>query len=214
MKTSAFRESLAQWFGLKAPVLWLLQRFLMLWVKAAVLPGDLDELGIDCERPVCYVLDLDGLSNSLILRDVCHELGLPDSGGEIRGTRLELPATIYMRRLSGVLVRRADPRISPETKRIADAYAEGEIDDVQFVPVSIQWGRSPQKEESLLKLLFSDSWSIAGRLRKFMIILIHGRNMYVQFSRPISLREKFPRDEYDDRSVAVAHSSRPFSSRT
>ncbi len=201
MKTSSIRESFSQWFGLKAPAQWVLQRFLMLWVKASVLPGDLDELGIDRERPVCYVLDLDGISNSLILRDVCHEMGLPDSGGEIQGTDLELPATVYMRRLSGVLVRRADPRISPQTTRIAEAYAAGDVDDVQFVPVSIHWGRAPQKEESLLKLLFSDSWSIAGRLRKVMIILIHGRNMYLQFSKPISLREQFPRDEYDDRSV-------------
>ncbi|MFK8032135.1 MAG: glycerol-3-phosphate 1-O-acyltransferase PlsB [Gammaproteobacteria bacterium] len=198
---SGFKESLEQWFGLKAPFLWLVQRILMLWVKATILPADFDELGIDSDRPICYVLDLDGVSNSLILRDVCHELELPDSGGVIQGTERELPATIYLRRLSGVLVRRADPRISPQTKKIAQAYADGDLEDVQFVPVAIHWGRKPEKEESLVKLLFSDSWSIAGRLRKIMIILIHGRNMFVQFSRPVSLRDQFPQGDFDDRSV-------------
>ncbi len=198
MNSPVLREFSA---SVKAPFLWLLQRVIMLWVKATVLPAEFDELGIDSDRPVCYVLDLDGVSNTLVLRDVCHELGLPDSGGLIKGTEKELPATIYLRRLSGILVRRADPRISIETKQIAKAYEDGEIDDVQFVPVAIHWGRKPEKEESLLKLLFSDSWSIAGRLRKLMIVLIHGRNMYVQFSKPISLREQFPHNEYDDRSV-------------
>ncbi|MEM7082205.1 MAG: glycerol-3-phosphate 1-O-acyltransferase PlsB [Pseudomonadota bacterium] len=200
MSSSVFRES-SQWFGLKAPFLWLVQRILMMWVKATVLPADFDEVGIDATRPVCYVLDLDGVSNALILRDVCHEMGLPDSGGLIQGTDRPLAATIYLRRLKGLLVRRADPRISQEIRDIAQAYAEGALADVQLVPVTIHWGRAPQKEESLLKLLFSDSWSIAGRLRKLMIILIHGRNMYVQFSRPVAIAEVFPREEYTDRSI-------------
>ncbi len=69
--------------------------------------------------------------------------------------------------------------------------------DVQIVPVSLFWGgRSPDKEKSLVKLLLSDTWSVAGRLQKFLIILVHGRNTYVQFNQPLSLRQVV--DEYRD----------------
>ncbi|MGK0525383.1 MAG: glycerol-3-phosphate O-acyltransferase, partial [Pseudomonadales bacterium] len=61
--------------------------------------------------------------------------------------------------------------------------------DVQIVPVSLFWGRSPDKERSLVKLLLSDTWSVAGRLQKFLIILMHGRNTYVQFNKPLSLKQ-------------------------
>jgi glycerol-3-phosphate O-acyltransferase len=65
---------------------------------------------------------------------------------------------------------------------------------VQIVPVSLFWGRSPDKEKSLVKLLLSDTWSVAGRLQKFLIIMLHGRNTYVQFNQPLSLKQVI--DEY------------------
>jgi glycerol-3-phosphate O-acyltransferase len=67
-------------------------------------------------------------------------------------------------------------------------------EDVQIVPVSLFWGRSPDKEKSVVKLLLSDTWSVAGRLQKFLIILVHGRSTYVQFNQPLSLKQVI--DEY------------------
>jgi len=60
--------------------------------------------------------------------------------------------------------------------------------------VSLFWGRSPDKEKSLVKLLLSDTWSVAGRLQKLLIIMVHGRSTYVQFNQPLSLKQVV--DEY------------------
>ena len=45
--------------------------------------------------------------------------------------------------------------------------------DVQLVPVSLFWGRSPEKEKSWLKLLLSDGWSVPSHLKQLFIILWH-----------------------------------------
>jgi len=59
--------------------------------------------------------------------------------------------------------------------------------DVQLVPVSIFWGREPDKETSLFKLLFSDAPG-AGAMRKFFIILFNGYNVLVSFGLPLAFR--------------------------
>ncbi|NNF16807.1 MAG: glycerol-3-phosphate 1-O-acyltransferase PlsB [Gammaproteobacteria bacterium] len=181
--------NLNNWLGLKKPMLWVAQRLLMLWVKPRVVPDSLVDFGIDPQRPLCYVLDLDGISNLLVLKEICKQSGLPDPTDPLPGFTDDVHAIIYMRRLRGVLVRRADPRISANLQTILDDFDAQVHGDVQFVPVSLFWGRAPQKEESLVKLLFTDNWSIAGRIRKFMIILLHGRNTLVQFSPPLSLND-------------------------
>ena len=37
--------------------------------------------------------------------------------------------------------------------------------------------------------MFSDTWSTAGAFKKFLIILLQGRNTFIQFSKPISLQQ-------------------------
>jgi glycerol-3-phosphate O-acyltransferase len=63
--------------------------------------------------------------------------------------------------------------------------AEGEL---LLIPVAIYWGRSPDKERSVFKLLFSEDWEIAGRIRKLLITLLQGRNTLLQFSSPLPVR--------------------------
>jgi glycerol-3-phosphate O-acyltransferase len=74
--------------------------------------------------------------------------------------------------------------------------------DIQFVPVSIFWGRPVAKQKSTLTVLFAHSWEVAGRIRQFFRILIHGKDTLVQFSEVISLRslidERLENDENID----------------
>ncbi len=60
--------------------------------------------------------------------------------------------------------------------------------DVQLMPVTILWGRSPGSQDSLVKALFADAWASVGPLRQVLIILLHGRQTRVSFGEPISLR--------------------------
>jgi glycerol-3-phosphate O-acyltransferase len=57
------------------------------------------------------------------------------------------------------------------------------------VPVAIFWGRAPQKELSLWRLLFADDWAIVGRSKKMLQVLFNGHNTLVYFGEPIALRE-------------------------
>lgn len=61
--------------------------------------------------------------------------------------------------------------------------------DVQIVPVSIFWGRNPGTgEKSLFKLLFFDD-EYGGFLQRFVTFFVHGRNVFCNFGKPISLLE-------------------------
>jgi glycerol-3-phosphate O-acyltransferase len=74
-------------------------------------------------------------------------------------------------------------------ERLAEAVQAGQAEEIIIVPVSVFWGRSPDKERSVFKLLFSEDWGIAGRLRKLFMIVLHGRNVLVQFSEPVRLSQ-------------------------
>ena len=47
--------------------------------------------------------------------------------------------------------------------------------DLQTVPVSVFWGRPLARHKNWLQVLFADTWSLAGRTRKFFTLLFHGR---------------------------------------
>ena len=55
------------------------------------------------------------------------------------------------------------------------------------MPVAIYWGRSPDKQRSFFKLLFSENWAVVGRTRKFFATLLHGRNTLLRFSHALPL---------------------------
>ena len=183
-------------------------------MRTKTLPDPLSRLELEGKRRLCYVLDLSGVSNLLVVDGVCRRCGLPAATDGIEIDGQTLPAVVYQRRLRGLLRRRADPRISQNLGAVYSAFArevagesEGKpVEDVYLVPVSIFWGRRPDKESSWFKELFSDSWSMVGRLRKFMTILIHGRNTLVQVAKPISLREALGEKLSDE--IAVRKISR------
>lgn len=49
--------------------------------------------------------------------------------------------------------------------------------EVQLVPVSVLWGRIPEREGSVWRLLFSDSWVVPGFIRRILVILTQGRRV-------------------------------------
>src|SRR5512145_2447126 len=56
----------------------LLRRLLYIVVRTQVTPERAEELGIDLQRPICYVLQDRHLSSVLVLEEEAHRLGLPD----------------------------------------------------------------------------------------------------------------------------------------
>lgn len=176
----------AKWVG--QPGFWLLSRLMSLWVRPAVLPEAPGELLDGGRARICYVLENGGLADRLALEQVCAAHGLPLPGQGLVYAGLEEPrAVVVLRRYTGFVSRRATPRISERLRRLVSAGAAGTGERLLLVPVSIFWGRAPDKEASWLKLLFAENWSIAGRTRKFFVTLVHGRATLVQFSEPLPL---------------------------
>lgn len=187
---------------------------LRLLVKAQVLPEDAPLWLRNPEQPVCYVLESSALSNVMILEQVTRSLNLPRPLDRLAIDEDDSSRSlIALQALKGVLFRRPDMRehlrqlrALYKTVEAKQAVEQGSDLDVQLVPVSILLGREPDKEASLFGILFSENWTVAGRLRRMISLFLHGRNTLVQFSKPISLREAI--DEGMERPRAVRKISR------
>jgi len=72
--------------------------------------------------------------------------------------------------------------------RLLEAHRAAPALDVQLVPVSIFIGRAPDKNNSWFSVLFSENWTLVGRFRRLLAILLNGRDTLVRFAAPVGLR--------------------------
>lgn len=190
--------------------LWLdlLRRVLHWWIRTTVLPEDLSELEVDPDRPVFYVLDTYALTSLLILDRICMKLDWPRPGEVFQVGDGVLPrAYSASRRYGGWIIRRPKRRRHPEMLRQLLARSEAEeLARVQIVPVTVLIGRAPDKEDSIFKILFSENWRVAGRIRRLFSTLINGRATMVQFGKPIDVANILA--ETSDSSQALGRISR------
>lgn len=178
-------------FGLSSFFFTILRKILFLWVRTDVIGNNKEQLNLDPEKPVCYVLQYSSLSNRLVLEQECLNGGLPSSQAPIKLKTDDVRRAFFFlyRRQGHWFRKRQSPIVTERLRQLVHEGVEHSDLDVQIVPVTLFWGRTPDKERSLFKLLLSDNWSVAGRLQKLLIILVQGRNTFVQFSKPISLRQ-------------------------
>ncbi|WP_298240991.1 hypothetical protein [uncultured Bradyrhizobium sp.] len=148
-------------------------------------PGSALEL--DPHKPVCYVLPQRSWIDLFALDRICREQGLPRPQRSERALpSANRAAVMYLPALLEAFVLRGRARRS-ELSRLLEVAAKTADYDVQIVPVSIFWGRSPGQETSLFRLIFADSIQ-AGRVQKFFIMLANGRNVLANFGVPLSYR--------------------------
>jgi len=174
--------------GLRSLILSVFRKILFLWVRTDVSGNTLD---LDPDKPVCYVLHFRSLSSRLVLEQEVIRARLPGASDALPVQNGPSCSFCFLYKRIGGLFRGRRQKLvaTSEFRDLVQFGLENPEQDVQIVPVSLFWGRSPDKEKSLVKLLLSDTWSVAGRLQKFLIILVHGRNTYVQFGQPLSLKE-------------------------
>ncbi|MCH8250078.1 MAG: glycerol-3-phosphate 1-O-acyltransferase PlsB [Proteobacteria bacterium] len=188
------------------PLYWPAGKMFSIWARPAIQPESPAEYITDSTAAVCYVLETGGLADVLALEKACalHGMPSPTESFEFCGVR-ESNRFIVMRRLSGFWPRR--PRIigSQRLKRLVEGAEQCE-QELLLIPVAIYWGRSPDKERSVFKLLFSENWDMIGRTRKFFVTLLHGRNTLLRFSKPLPIRSICTGDI--DASIAIRKVSR------
>ncbi|MFO1426323.1 MAG: hypothetical protein U1F11_04990 [Steroidobacteraceae bacterium] len=90
--------------------------------------------------------------------------------------------------MRGLFDTRLDRRPPEPLVRMIDALRADPGFDVRLVPTAVYWGRAPQKEGSWLRLLLSENYVLAGRLRKLLQVVFNGRSTMVEIGVPISLR--------------------------
>lgn len=167
------------WLGLDRLFLGLLRRFLFVWAKTTVLPERLSALHT-LPGPLFYVLETPALASLLVLEQECAAAGLPLPGAPFHLAELKLP-----RAAGSVVGLQRSGRLAALTALLrADPQR-----DVQLIPVAVFWGQTPERERSWFKVLFADTWALTGWLKRFFTVLIHSRNIWIRFSKPLSLRE-------------------------
>lgn len=181
--------------GLDRSLLWLAGRVTGLFVKPKVLPLDEAEQLRGRGRRVIYVLEDRALSDYLALQLACRQLGLPHPGRRFAvGTQRERRAVIYLERSRGWFLTRADRRLPARLVRVVDAaVASGDL-GIDLIPVSVFWGRAPQRESSWWRDFFAEGWTLAGRFRRVLAMLVNGRNAAVHFGEPLALETEAGED--------------------
>lgn len=181
------------------------RKLLYLVVKTEVLPADIDNININPDLPVIYVLESRSWSNLLVLEAECASFNLTSPLSRLSSEHLKAWHSVYTiaPRLPFKAWLNKLPKRSRMLRGIVEVLRDHPEDEIQFVPVSIFWGRPVSKQKHWLAVLFADSWRIAGRLRKLLTIVIHGRNTLVNFSEVIMYRgsayENFSEDEIIDK---------------
>lgn len=159
------------------------------WVKLRIEQPEPDQR-FDPQQRYCYAIEREGLSYALILEQACREADLP-------GPFNPDPSLPRKRRRFVLTRRRALPfgrrdRAVADTRPLAQLVdrAASEPDfDCQIVPVSIFVGRAPDRNSGWFRVLFSEHWAITGWFQRALALIFNGRNTWVRFARPVSLRE-------------------------
>lgn len=156
---------------------------LSLLVKSRAIPEQPQtEFGWDFSQPIIYVLPYTSQSDLLILQKNCRALNLPDPlvENEIQGQRL--PRFVFLdngRRF--FQSKSAKSETESVFYRYLDLHRQNSDLNVQLIPVSVLWGRSPEKERApLLRFM--------GGFARIWAILWYGRDNFVRFSQALSLR--------------------------
>src|SRR5699024_2251673 len=111
------------------------------------------------------------------------------------------------RRYGGLFLRRPQRRRYPQMlRRMLESADRDALAPIQILPVTVLIGRAPDKEDSVFKILFSENWAEAGRLRRLFSTLINGRATMVQFGKPVQVGEVLA--ETEDNAQALGRISR------
>jgi len=148
--------------------------------------GELPEFDDDDNILRFYVLQDYSRSNSILIDLQTQEHNLPPAlvgVQDITHDVKENAAIIFLHHPHA-----KDSQLSPRLSRLVAAVLQHPELQVRLVPVSILWGRAPEKEDSLFKLLTADNWEDPSITKQLFNIGVMGRDTFVQFHPPQDLR--------------------------
>ena len=183
----------------------LLRRLLYLVVRPRLTLAD-GAPALDFSRPICFVLHDRRLSDLLVIEEETRRAGLPSALGPMAAPLAAEKRSVFFigRARNPLAPASARATHSPRLVRLVRTALRDPSVDVQLVPVTILWGRSPGTQTSLLKALFAEAWETTGALRQLITILVHGRQVEVKLAPPVSLRELIADTTDEERALRKA----------
>ncbi|NBI12923.1 glycerol-3-phosphate 1-O-acyltransferase PlsB [[Haemophilus] felis] len=157
------------------------------------------ELNLNTTQPIVYVLPYTSQTDLVIFRKNCLNVGLPDPFEKNQIDNQSLPRFVFLDEGRRFFKSKGAKK---ETITIFNKYLELhrtiEDLDVQLIPVSVLWGRSPGKEkDSSLPQL-----RLLSGIQKIIAAIWFGRDTFVRFSQAVSLRYMVTEHGSDQ---AIAH---------
>ncbi|MGE8549898.1 MAG: glycerol-3-phosphate 1-O-acyltransferase PlsB, partial [Acinetobacter calcoaceticus] len=149
------------------------------------------EAKTDRQKVVCYVLQNHSRSNALVVDGETRRLNLkPALDPLVVGTHQEKASVLFLQHNDENNLLNPPPHaFPPRLLKLIEVLQENPELDIELVPVTVLWGRTPDKEDSWFKLLFSDTWATPSTVKQLVNIGLHGRQSFLEFHEPQSLRE-------------------------
>ncbi|QLB13684.1 glycerol-3-phosphate acyltransferase [Bisgaardia hudsonensis] len=151
----------------------------------------IEELELDLEQPIIYILPYTSQTDFVIFRRNCLSVGLPDPIEKNSFNGIDLPRYVFLDEGRHFFKSKGAKAETVDTiKKYLTLHRTFLGLNVQLVPVSVLWGRSPghedQSELPKLRLL--------NGIQKTAAAIWFGRDTFVRFSQALSLRYMI--DEY------------------
>ncbi|OTG84851.1 glycerol-3-phosphate 1-O-acyltransferase PlsB [Acinetobacter sp. ANC 4648] len=142
------------------------------------------------KKVICYVLQNYSRSNALVVDAETRRLKLPAALDPIfLGEQKEKAAVLFLQHQDEThLLSQTPNTLPPRLLRLIEFLELHPEYDIELVPVTVLWGRSPDKEDSWFKLLFTDTWATPSKVKQLMNIGLHGRESYLEFHEAQSLQ--------------------------
>ena len=179
---------------------------LKLLVRTRAISSDaVDALAFQHEHNLIYVLEQDSAIDTLTLAAQTQQKGLPDPYRQ--GA---YPAVLYIegKRFNS----QHKQNLSAAFEALLKAHQDNPALDIQIIPVQHFWGRAPGKSKGGILSWLAEQ-PAPGWLRRAWMVLFLGRDHFIRFAPPVSLRDFVERygDDSDKKSahritrVARAH---------
>lgn len=174
----------------------LTQKILYSLIRTNRIGTDINDLKLDFNKPIVYAILSPSLAERLVIDKEVRTLGWPSPMQALQKDNLPIKPFFHLYRRSRAPFRRTiTPVVSKPLLKQAQWLSAKADRHIQIVPVRIFWGRSPEKERSFLRIWLQMSGTVGGRLSTLLAILWNGRNTFIHFSQPISLRDLYETDQ-------------------
>lgn len=191
-----------------APINQLYRKLSGQTLNVAVKPkllGELPAFDRDDKTLTFYVLQDYSRSNSILIDLQTSNHKLPPALAQVKDRVHHInenAAIIFLHHPTA-----KEGELSPRLSRLVSAALQYPELQIRLVPVSILWGRAPEKEDSLFKLLMSDNWQDPSITKQLFNIGVMGRDTFVQFHAPQDLRAMMHSHLYGDDTAAESYNT-------